>query len=641
MIEIEASTIEPLILTIRIILSLIGLLFSSAVLLPLLFSWHANGLFGRVFAISMASGALGQLFAIYIRIATLNTDLAFDASPALNPEHWHTLFLVGIANSIVVGFFVPIANTFHLACIDANIHKNPWVKRFLLLNYCFVAFRLVLGLVAPQTIVETITISATRDLSFVRHPYAIIYPLLSLLTLLATFGVLLRWPSKRIWELVANRTAIIIGFLMIPTALGQLFSGLHIVIIYTLASMHMASFYYRFPETNITRRINESRQKALQRTDFLYRIGRLLNENLDSIEVFKTLADETRSIFNAKHVTLELLAADQVAVSQFTSGTALATATTLPLKPQAIETKTLTHNETDMVGPILVQDELLGVIEVQGINSVDDYEQDLLNGIAQQAGTAIKNIQLLAAEQKARVQAEVLFDVAQAATEELKAETETRKTLEIAAAIQAERDRIGRETHDGLLQRFSGQRLRIDHWRNLLKPHQTDLLTEFDTMEHELGRGTTELRRLIQGLHTGEIQTAFGKKLAESNALSAETYGFSIHNDLSFDADHLGKDAQHELARIIQEAINNAGKHAQATDIWLTDTLLTDDSGVQIQIKDNGVGFDTSQTQRTTSFGLKNMKVRTALLGGTFRIQSTVGTGTTIQLTIPFDEETA
>ncbi len=632
MIEIEASSIDPFILTIRIILNVIGLLIASAVFIPLLFSWRANGLFGRVFTISIGSATLGQLFAVYVRIVTLNTELLQD------PDHWHMDLLARIANTIVIGFFVPMATTLHLACIDAKIHNKPWVKRGLAVSYFIVVFRLIIGFIAPQTIVETIIISATRDLSFIRAPFSVVFPIASLTTALITIGVLLRWPSKRIWELVINRIVIITGFILIPTPAGQFVSGLPIVIVFTLATIHVAYFYYRFPETNITRRLNQARQQALQRTNFLYRIGRLLNENLDSIGVFNTLVEETRTVFNATHVSLDLLAADQVAISQFSSGPALPTATAQQLRTKTLETKTLAYDATNMTGPILMQDELLGVIEVQGVEAVGTYEQDLLNGIAQQASTTIKNIQLLAAEQKARVQAEVLSDVAQKATEELKVETEARRELEISAAIQAERDRIGRETHDGLLQRLSGTRLRIDLWRSLLTKDPEALRPELDTLETELARGTTELRQLIQGLHTGIVTATFARKVAESNALAADTFGFTIHNTLNFDPDAFGNEAQHELARIIEEAVNNAGKHAQATDIWLTNTLLTENSGVQIKIKDNGVGFDMSQDQRTTSFGLKNMKVRTALLGGTFRIQSAVGAGTTIQLNIPFDE---
>jgi signal transduction histidine kinase len=88
------------------------------------------------------------------------------------------------------------------------------------------------------------------------------------------------------------------------------------------------------------------------------------------------------------------------------------------------------------------------------------------------------------------------------------------------------------------------------------------------------------------------------------------------------------------LYRIVQESLTNIAKHAKASrvDIFLdldTDKLI-------LKVKDNGVGFKTSQRNKPNSYGLLGMKERVYLLEGELLISSNPGEGTTIKVEIPY-----
>jgi len=93
---------------------------------------------------------------------------------------------------------------------------------------------------------------------------------------------------------------------------------------------------------------------------------------------------------------------------------------------------------------------------------------------------------------------------------------------------------------------------------------------------------------------------------------------------------------------IAEEAINNACKYAQANHIWIRMKELEKDI-VLLEIEDDGVGFEKSEveshTEQRGNLGLKNMKERTDMVNGIFRLDSVVGKGTTIRVVIPLTEQ--
>ena len=91
--------------------------------------------------------------------------------------------------------------------------------------------------------------------------------------------------------------------------------------------------------------------------------------------------------------------------------------------------------------------------------------------------------------------------------------------------------------------------------------------------------------------------------------------------------------------RLIQEAVNNARKHANAQHIMVR--LEFAHNQINMQVQDDGVGFDLETARRRAreggSFGLMSMEERVDLLGGSLRIESTPGDGTSVSASVPVD----
>jgi signal transduction histidine kinase len=95
------------------------------------------------------------------------------------------------------------------------------------------------------------------------------------------------------------------------------------------------------------------------------------------------------------------------------------------------------------------------------------------------------------------------------------------------------------------------------------------------------------------------------------------------------------------LFRIIQESLNNAGKHAHAQTIWIA-VDLTSPAAVVLSIRDDGVGFDPltlDQASQRRHLGLKHMRERVENLKGTVEVHSQPGSGTEIRVVLPLTGE--
>src|SRR5690606_34734920 len=89
------------------------------------------------------------------------------------------------------------------------------------------------------------------------------------------------------------------------------------------------------------------------------------------------------------------------------------------------------------------------------------------------------------------------------------------------------------------------------------------------------------------------------------------------------------------IFRLVQECISNALKHGNSRDVWVKVEWLRDT--MNIVVKDNGKGFDPSQT-KDKSFGIIGMRERVELLKGEMKIVSAIGNGTTVLFRIPLQE---
>ena len=153
-----------------------------------------------------------------------------------------------------------------------------------------------------------------------------------------------------------------------------------------------------------------------------------------------------------------------------------------------------------------------------------------------------------------------------------------------------------------------------------------------------LERAMQEVRRISQNLRPSELDD-----LGLVPALRSLCHEFGERTGMAVNLSFAGlpksfaDEAELNLYRIIQEALNNIEKHSQATAVELR--LARDGSAIKVTIRDNGQGFNTQfireRKTKKPGIGLVDMKERAAFAGGAFNLTSTPGQGTEVEIRVP------
>jgi two-component system, NarL family, sensor kinase len=189
---------------------------------------------------------------------------------------------------------------------------------------------------------------------------------------------------------------------------------------------------------------------------------------------------------------------------------------------------------------------------------------------------------------------------------------------------------ISQEIHDNIGQVLIMAKLNL----NTMVVNQTNE-AKITSTKDLVAKAIGDLRNLSRSL-LGEKITEIGLIAAIENELKVLEISGQFKTTLYIEGDVFHLDAQREiiLFRIVQEAVNNAVKHANASQISID--LKYSASSFALLIADNGKGFEMNQLKSLeTGIGLKNMRNRTELVGGRFTIESTSDRGTTVQVHIP------
>jgi len=222
-------------------------------------------------------------------------------------------------------------------------------------------------------------------------------------------------------------------------------------------------------------------------------------------------------------------------------------------------------------------------------------------------------------------------------------EDRTRLLRRTNSVVEAERNRIARDLHDGPVQGVSAASLSLEAALLMIKAGDTDRGTEILTkIRKELAEEADGLRSLMSGLRPPlleerglipairETLARFGTEQGIRTEFSG-TVGAEIPDDLE------------TLAyRVVQEALSNAAKHSQAAHVAVAVEL--DQLQLRVEITDDGVGFDSARRREFLQMGrvgLAGMQERVELASGTFVVRSTPGRGTTIVSTLPIDVSAA
>lgn len=202
---------------------------------------------------------------------------------------------------------------------------------------------------------------------------------------------------------------------------------------------------------------------------------------------------------------------------------------------------------------------------------------------------------------------------------------------QLLSTQEAERRRIAAELHDSL-----GQRLAmIRNWALLGTARlagQGSAPNELEEISDVAGSALSEVREIAYNLGPVHLDHLGVSKAIRSMARRVEqAFAISITMELEELNGGLSRDAEINLFRISQEALNNVAKHSGASQASIVLQQLK--GQVKLVVTDNGKGFDTASNR--TGFGLIGIAERVRLLHGNLNIQSSPGEGTALEITIP------
>ena len=270
--------------------------------------------------------------------------------------------------------------------------------------------------------------------------------------------------------------------------------------------------------------------------------------------------------------------------------------------------------------PLKAKGGSLGVLTVRSCDphhlAVHDVE--LLTAIANMMAAAIEN---------ARIRAEMEDRIA-----ELSAEVQQ-------LAIVEERERIGREMHDGLAQTLGLLNLQIEMVKGAAEVQDWMVaMEELALLDTYLGDAYSDVREVLSNLRHTEPQ---GEAFVPSLLDYLDDFGLRNQIEAVLVAEDSGGPVcfpplvEVHLHRVIQEALTNVRRHAAASRVEVR--IRQSVAGWDVVVSDDGTGFDVagSGMGRLDSYGLLTMRERVAGLGGQFAIESQPGKGTRVCIFVP------
>jgi signal transduction histidine kinase len=203
-------------------------------------------------------------------------------------------------------------------------------------------------------------------------------------------------------------------------------------------------------------------------------------------------------------------------------------------------------------------------------------------------------------------------------------------------ASESERARWARELHDETLQELGGLKLALGAAARL--EDLVEVRKAIAGAAEQVSTGIAQLRHLITELRPASLdELGVGPALEALTDRVAVVNGLQVLLELDLAYESGRESIRHSPAvettiyRLVQEALTNAVKHAQASR--LTVGVTERENHVEIAVSDDGIGFDPDAS--VEGFGLIGMRERVSLMDGTFTVESQHGVGTTVRCRIP------
>jgi signal transduction histidine kinase len=251
-------------------------------------------------------------------------------------------------------------------------------------------------------------------------------------------------------------------------------------------------------------------------------------------------------------------------------------------------------------------------------NAFRREQLDMLTALANYAIIALHNAQLL-------------IDLREERTKLISKEEEVRRQL-------------ARDLHDGPAQALAAITMNVEFIKRLLERDPARVVDELDKLGALAKRTTHEVRTMLFELRPLVLETQGLRVTLEQYLERFQTNSNGTRIMLEArDTEDVTLDTRTEgtLFNIVQEAINNALKHAKAQHIWVR--LKREGSMLTTTVQDDGKGFDLAKVMKSYekrgSFGLLNIEERARLVGGAAELHSAPGEGTTVRVIVPIENE--
>lgn len=255
--------------------------------------------------------------------------------------------------------------------------------------------------------------------------------------------------------------------------------------------------------------------------------------------------------------------------------------------------------------PLIARGSVIGVMVVahHGEIALDPSQAELLDAITSWAGITIENVILQQQAQR--------------------------------LAVLEERERIGMDLHDGIIQSIYAVGLALDYARVALDEDPLQAKQKIEQAIDGLNKTIRDIRAYILDLRPREL---YGNNLIQNLNRLVDEYRVNTLAEATLTAPDdgiVGLPVSHATAlfHICQEALANAAKHAHARRVDVR--LWTTRDRVLLEVADNGQGFDLRKMSVTLGHGLSNMHIRARKVGGDVEITSAPGEGTTVLAWVP------
>lgn len=207
------------------------------------------------------------------------------------------------------------------------------------------------------------------------------------------------------------------------------------------------------------------------------------------------------------------------------------------------------------------------------------------------------------------------------------------EALEREAAVGEERALLARELHDSIAQSLVFLKIQVQLLRTALERAQPDKVQRtLDELDEGLRESINDVRELLVHFRTRTNSDDIEAALQETLQKFQHQTGLPTRLEVKGEGLPLPADVQVQVLHVMQEALSNVRKHAGASHVSLD---VQKGARWRFTVRDNGSGFDTRIEHGETHVGSKIMRERAERIGAQVRVESRIGEGTAVTLTLP------